>query len=180
MLYSTCHGLRFTVHVLQHVRARMVFRVSDDLDAAAEGSYHIAFGHRVFGVVGAFRVDVGAEGEQEFGDGRLVEDRDVVHGAQGGDDLGALSFGDEGAPLAFEAPHLLVRVDADDEQVAQTLRRLKVADVPDVQQVEAAVGEDDARAPPARDGDPRDQPVALKYARRGGHFGLFVCLSHYS
>ncbi len=145
----------------------MVFRVSDDLDAAAEGSYHIALGHRLFGVVGAFGVDVRAEREQEFGDGRLVEDGDVVHGAQARDDLGALARGDEGAPLALQESHLLVRVDADDEQVAQALRRLKVTDVPDVQQVETAVGEDDARAPSARDGHARDEAVALKDARGG-------------
>src|SRR5215212_9926430 len=94
----------------KHLCARMVFGVSDNLDAAAEGSYLIA-----------------------------------------------LALGDEGAPLALQTPHLLVRVDADDEQVAQALRRLKVPDVPDVQQVEAAVGEDDARAPPAHDGHARDQ-----------------------
>ena len=62
---------------------------------------------------------------------------------------------------------LLVAVDAHDQEVAAPLRRFEVADVADVEDVEAAVGEDDARAPFARNRHARYQAVALKYARRG-------------
>ena len=68
----------------------MLLRVADDADAPAVGSYHVAFGHALLGVVRPLGVDFGADGEQKLGDGRLVEDRDVVNGAQGRDHLGAL------------------------------------------------------------------------------------------
>src|SRR5437763_16063941 len=110
----------------------MIFRVADDADAPAVGVYHVAFGDVLLGVVRPFGVDVGAKGQKEFGDGRLVEDYDIVNGAQGRDRLGALAFGGDGAVIALEASHLLVTVYADDEEVAEVARALAVADVADV------------------------------------------------
>src|SRR5215213_7473279 len=101
------HLSLITHHLPQHLCARMVFRVSDYLDAAAVGSYHIALGHRLLGVVSPLGVNVGPEREQKPGHGRLVEDRHVVHGAQRRDRLGPLALGDEGPALALQTPHLL-------------------------------------------------------------------------
>src|SRR5918912_4278889 len=61
-------------------RSRMIFRVAHDGDAAAVGSYHVTFGHGVFGVVSAFGVHVGLEREQQLFDRRLVENGHVSHG----------------------------------------------------------------------------------------------------
>src|SRR5262249_26974660 len=49
-------------------------------------------------------------------------------------------------PWAFEARHRRVGVDADEQDIAQCARGLQITDVTDVQQVEAAVGEDDPLA----------------------------------
>ena len=123
-------------------------------------------------------MDVGAQGEQEFVDGRLVEDYDVVNGAQGRDRLGALAFGDEGAALALDMAHLLVAVYADDEEVAEVASAFEVADVPDVQEVEAAIGEDDTRAVLARNRHARYQSVAFEYACGGIRLLSFVVRWH--
>src|SRR5947209_6253978 len=154
----------------------MILRVADDADAPAVGVYHVAFGDVLLRVVRPFGVDVGAKGQKEFGDGRLVEDYDVVNGAQGRDRLGALAFGDEGTVIALEASHLLVAVYADDEEVAEAARAFEVADVPDVQQIEAAVGEDDARAVLARNRHARYQAIAFEYACGGVRLLSFVVL----
>jgi hypothetical protein len=50
--------------------------------------------------------------------------------------------------------------------------------VPDVQEVETPVGEDDARAPFARNRHARNQTVALKYARGRVGLLLFVARRH--
>src|SRR5205085_8458376 len=114
--------------------------------------------------------------EQKLADGRLVENDDVVNGAQGRDRLGALALRYEGASVALETLHLFVAVDRDDKHVAERASAFEVSDVPDVKEVEAAVGEDDARAVFACDGDARDQSVALKYSRGGGRLLLFFGL----
>jgi len=156
----------------------MIFRVADDADAPAVGVYHVAFGDVLLCVVCAFGVDVGAKRQKEFGDGRLVEDYDVVNCAQGRDRLGSLALRDEGAALAFESKHLLVAVYADDEEVAEVARAFEVADVPDVQEVEAAIGEDDARAVLARNRHARYKSVAFEYAGGGIRLLSFVVRWH--
>src|SRR5579885_1629920 len=156
----------------------MILRVADDADATAVGDYNPAFGHGLLGVVRPLGVNVGAEREQEFAHRRLVEDRHVVNGAEGRDRLGPLAFGDERAAFALEPTHLLVAVDRDDQKVAERASAFEVADVADVQEVEAAVGEDDARPALARYRDARDQAVAFEYAR--GRVGplLFLVWGH--
>ena len=156
----------------------MIFRVTDDADSPAVGVYHVAFGDVLLCVVCAFGVDVGAKRQQEFGDGRLVEDYDVVNCAKGRDRLGSLALRDEGAALAFESVHLLVAVYADDEEVAEVASAFEVADVPDVQEVEAAIGEDDTRAVLARNRHARYQSVAFEYACGGVRLLSFVVRWH--
>src|SRR5215212_2614240 len=156
----------------------MVFRVADYLYAPAEGSYHVAFGHRFLRVVRPLGVNVWAQREQKFGHGRLVKDRHVVHRAQRRDRLGALALGDVGAALALQVPHLLVGVYADDEQVAERARGFEVSHVADVQEVEAPVCEDDARAALARNRDARYQAVAFEYAPGRARLPLVVLFHH--
>src|SRR5918911_669768 len=140
----------------------MFLRVADDHHAPAIGSYHIALRNGLLRVVCALGVNVRADGTEQRLDGRLCEDRDEIYGAQAGDYFGALAFGDERASLPFLSTHLGVRVDRDDQQIAQGASAFQVAYVPDVQEVEAAVGKNDPRTLPARNGDPRDQPVAVE------------------
>ena len=156
----------------------MILRVADDADAPAVRVYHVAFGDRFLCVVRAFSVDVGPERKQEFADGRLVKDCDVINCAQGRDRLGSLALRDEGAALAFESVHLLVAVYADDEEVAEVASAFEVADVPDVQEVEADIGEDDTRAVLARNRHARYQSVAFEYACGGIRLLSFVVRWH--
>src|SRR3954468_24820119 len=114
----------------------MILGVADDADAPAVGAYHIAFGNALLRIVGAFGVNVRADGEQQLPDGRLREDSDEIHGPDRGDDLRPLALRHERPPLALLGPYLLVRSDPDDQQVAQCLGAFEVADVPDVKEVE--------------------------------------------
>ncbi len=76
----------------------------------------------------------------------LVEDGHGVHALQGGEDLGTFVLGRDGAFGSLVPADRAVRIDRDDEQVAERARLLQVADVARMEQVEDPVGEDDALA----------------------------------
>ena len=67
----------------------MIFRISDDCDLSAVGSYHVTFGYAFGRVIRAFGVNVRFESEQQLFDGGLVENRDVGYRFECRDDLGA-------------------------------------------------------------------------------------------
>src|SRR5207249_3601641 len=76
----------------------------------------------------------------------VVEYDDVVDVAERRQELGALCGRHQRTPRALQARHRGVRVDADEEHVAEPPGGAKVAEVADVQEVETAVREDDASA----------------------------------
>ncbi len=73
----------------------------------------------------------------------LIENGNVVDTIQGGKNFGALTLGDDGARGAFERPHRTVAVQAYHQDIAQFPRFLEASHMTDVQQIIAAVGEDD-------------------------------------
>ena len=70
----------------------------------------------------------------------------MVDRGQGGEHLGALAGTQDGPAGSLQAPHGGVVVQPDDQHVAERARRGEIAHVPGMEQVEAAVGEDDAGA----------------------------------
>src|SRR4051812_20668234 len=95
-----------------------------------------------------------------------MKDRDEIYGSNGCDDLRALTLRHKGATGAFLRTDLLIGVDADDQHVAEPFCAFEVAYMPDVQDVEAAVGEHDACAVLSGNRHARNQAVGLKYASR--------------
>src|SRR3954469_5702477 len=67
----------------------------------------------------------------------------MVDAAQGGEYLDAVLQVVDWPARTFEPADAVIRVDADDEQVAQRLGTVQVGDRAPVQDVEAAVGEHD-------------------------------------
>lgn len=98
----------------------------------------------VGGVVAAFGVDVGLGGAEEVGGASFGEDADGADAGEGSKDFGAVGFGIDGAGGAFEAADGGIVIEADEEEVAEGAGGLEVADVAGVEEVEAAVGGDEA------------------------------------
>ena len=96
---------------------------------------------------------IGLEQAQQRVDVELRKHDDVVHGPQRADELGPVGGGQDGTPRPLERPHRLVAVDGDDQPVGLRLGTLQVADVADVEHIEAAVGQRDRspRLPFGRD-----------------------------
>jgi hypothetical protein len=72
------------------------------------------------------------------------EDHDCVNKLQCRNHGGTLAFRHERTPRPFELSAGRIGVEADDEQVAESPGTLKVTHVAEMQEVEAAIGRDDA------------------------------------
>jgi len=120
--------------------------VADDCDANAEARGDLTLGNRVGSVVGAFGVDVGAKRFEKRPDGEIVEEENEIHRGKCSNQLGACSSRKNGAARAFEGANAGIGVDGDDEEITLAAGAFEIADVADVKEVEAAVGEHDATA----------------------------------
>jgi hypothetical protein len=118
----------------------VVLRIAHDGDAAAVGAHGVAFGHGVGGVVGPLAVHVGLEQTEQPVDIRIREHDHVVDALDGRHHLGALGRREDRTPGPLEAGNRRVVVDRHDQAIGLGRRSLEVADVPDVEDVEAPVG----------------------------------------
>ena len=103
---------------------------------------------------------VGLERGEQRADRRFREDDDVIDAAEGGDELGAIGSRKDGSALPFQRADGVIVVDRDHQHVGFASCGLEIADVADVQQVEAAVGECDRAPRRALLGDASHQLVA--------------------
>ena len=79
----------------------------------------------------------------QTGDRRLLEDHDVVDHPERGQNLGPLRGGLHRPAAPLQRRHRAVGVDGDEQAVGFRGGPPQVADVPDVQEIEAPVGERD-------------------------------------
>ena len=143
--HSVAHG-----GSAQQIARGVVLGVADDGDAAAVGARRFALGHGVDGVVGALAVDVGPQ-QLEQRRRRSARERSRRSRRRAAPRPARRARPPAGsAGPAPSAPRRRIVVDRHDQPVGFRGRGLQIADVADVQQVEAAVGERD-RPPGARD-----------------------------
>ncbi len=113
-------------------------------------------------IISALDIDGGPNLAQKPYRGIFIEDDNGVHGFEGFQYGGPVGFGNHRARGPFELADGGVGVEADDERITEHTRGTQVGDVPWVEQIEAAVGEDQ---PPPRLSQP-------DYLRRYGAGGL--------
>lgn len=114
-------------------------------DLAAGGLDFFAAGDEV-GPVGALDEEIGEDGGDEFAGGVFVEEGDGIDGIEREGDAGAGLFITDGAGGAFEALDARIGVEGEDENVAESASGLEEADVAGVEDVVAAVGENNTLA----------------------------------
>ena len=88
--------------------------------------------------------NVGLEGVKELARGVLIEDQDVIDTSQRSEHSGAVVFGDDWSSGTFEFSHAGIAVDGHDQDVAKLPGLFEQSEVANMEQVEAAVGEDDS------------------------------------
>jgi len=114
-------------------------------DNAAAGGFHfLATNDLIAGPIATFYENIGEKHGNQFARRWGIENHHGVHTLQRGKDFRAFAFGDYRAAFAFQLTHARVTVKPDDEPVAQFARLLQAANVAGMQQVEAAIGENNA------------------------------------
>ena len=91
-------------------------------------------------------MNVGLGQLHESNASRLVKKVNVIHSFDGEEDFGPLVLGHQGTPVALVPPDGSVAVETDNEDVPLSGRFLQDVDVPQVQEVEAAVRGNDPKA----------------------------------
>jgi len=130
----------------KNFRSGMAWNNRDGNDATAGGFYFFTTDDLVPGPVTALDQHVGEQARDDFTRCRRIENQNSVHAFERGENFGSLAFGKDRTPGAFELADAGVAVEAHDERIAESAGLLEAPDVARMQQIEAAVGEDDAAA----------------------------------
>ena len=144
---ALAQGRSSTIAAGQQIARRMILRIADDGDAAAVGAHGVALGHGVDRVVGALAVHVGLQQLEQRRDRRLAKRsrrsrRRAARPPAPRDRLAAAPAATAPSARAPTASSLIATI----SRSASRFAAFEVADVADVQQIEAAVGERDASA----------------------------------
>lgn len=122
----------------------MIFWITNDPDLSPKRPDDIALRDSLLSVIGTFRVDVWPYREEQFGDCRFVEYGYQVNRVERGYNLGPLKFGQYRSALPLEPGYLVIRINSDYQNIAQITSAFEISNVPNVQDVEASVCQDDA------------------------------------
>src|SRR6266852_4939675 len=115
-------------------------------DTAAGGLHFFAADDLVSGPVAAFDEHVGKQSGDDALRREVVENHHGVNAFKGGEDFGAFAFWNHRAALAFELADAGVAIEADEQGVAEAAGLLEAADVARMEEIEAAVSEDELAA----------------------------------
>ena len=124
----------------------MIFGIADNRDLSAAGFHFFAFRHARDGVVRALRLEVRTNLPNDRAHIFLAKDDDRIDIRKCGKNLSAFFSWHHGTTRAFQRAHRTVAIDRDYELVCERPRGVKIANVADMQHVEAAIREGDALA----------------------------------
>lgn len=122
----------------------MIFGIAHNLHPATAGDHQIAFGHALRRVISSLGVNIRPQKLDHLTDIWLIENCDRVNVFQSCQNLGAFVVGNVRTPQALQRAGARVRVHRDNHSSSELFGRTQVANVPDMKQVEAAVGKDDS------------------------------------
>ena len=121
----------------------MIFRIARDPNFTAVRQNLIAFGYAPLRVIRAFGVDRRAKYIKDPGNVRFIKKNDMINATQRRDQRHAFVFGKNRPASILDRPHRFVAVDRDDEYISQGTCVFEVSQVPDMENVEATVSEND-------------------------------------
>lgn len=131
----------------------MIFRIADDDDSPSAGFDFVSLRNAFSGVVSALGVKVGTNLADYRANVFFCKDHDSVHVGERSENFGTLFCGHYRPALALQSAYRSVGIHSHNQPAAKFARRMQVADMTYVQNVEAAVRERYAitGAPPVRD-----------------------------
>ncbi len=127
---------------------------SEDL---ATGGFNFFTAGDEVGPISALDEDIGQDGGDEIAGGVFIEESDGIDGGQGEGDAGACLFVADGTGGALEPLDARVCVEGEDQNIAESAGGFEQADMTGMEEVVAAIGEDDAFALVLPDGALRQE-----------------------
>jgi hypothetical protein len=139
-------GGRAFADLSENLRGGITRNHWDRNDAAARGFHFFTSDDLISGPVAAFDQHIRKETRDDLARRGLIKDYYRIDAFERGENFGSLALRQDRTPGAFQLADTGIAVEADDEGVAKSTSLLKAADVPGMQQIEAAIGEDNAAA----------------------------------
>src|SRR3990172_9352737 len=129
---------------LYQVCGRRSFHEGNDDYLSPQSLNHLPAYNVFFAPVPAFHQDVGLEERDDLESGWLVEDCDVVHTFEAGENLRPFGLGEEGTFWAFQIPDGVVAVDTDDQYISEGFGLFQIAEMTDMEEVETPIGKNNS------------------------------------
>ena len=120
----------------------MVFRIANNGNASAAGNDYVTFRYAFSGVIRSLGMNVRTNKSDKIFYIRRIEDDYSVDVRQGGQQLRPLRFRHSWPAFAFESARTGIRVYGHNQFAAQLLGCPQIPDVPNMQQIKTAVGQD--------------------------------------
>jgi len=124
----------------------MDFVTTDNGHGTAITTDNIPFGNRLQRVIGPFAVNIRGDGQQDMIDPVFVKQGHIIDAGKGGNDQNPPLFIDQGARRAFQIFKGTVRIQCHHQNISLGLGLLKVTNVADVNQIKAAIGQNNGFA----------------------------------
>jgi hypothetical protein len=119
----------------------VILRIACYSNLATIRSDEFALRHRVFTVVGAFGMNCRPKYIEHAPDIRFVEHHDMIHASKRGNKSCAFTFVENGTIGSFDRADRPITVNRHDKSIAEFSGSFEIADMPDVQNIDASVGE---------------------------------------
>jgi len=119
----------------------MILRIAHNRDSPAICEHGLPLGHGRFGVVGSLAMNIGLDRLEQRCNRGLVENDNVVDVPKRRDHLCTIGLVHNRSTTTLQPSNRLIVIDRDDQSVGLPRGILQVADMPDVEQIEATVCE---------------------------------------
>ena len=141
----------------QNFRRRITGNEGDRKDAAAGGLDFFPAHDLISGPVAALHQHIGEQPRDNFPRRDLIENDNRIHALERGENLCPLARRQDRPTLPFQLAHACVTIQADDQGVTKLASLFENTDVARMQQIEAAIGENDAAAVAFRGAKPHNR-----------------------
>src|SRR5439155_24531193 len=144
-------------YFLENGRCRIARAHGNRDDAAASGFHFFAADDLVARPIAALYQNIGKQARNHFAGSQIIEDHHAVHGLQRRENFRALAFWKHGTAFPFQLAHTGVAIQSDNQGVPQFARQFEDANMARMEQIKAAVGENDSATVAFRAAKPQNR-----------------------
>ena len=133
-------------NLADHVAGGVILAIARYSNLTTIGPNALALGYRLLGIIRAFGMNSRPKYIEHAPDIRLIEHHDMIYASKRRDKSCAFAFIEDGTIRAFDCADRTVTVDRHDKSIAQLTGAFEISHMANVQNVKAAIGENDGLA----------------------------------